>query len=295
MISASSVPSDAAETRTLVDLGPPFDNSAVDRATLTRPQQHDVAGMDRRYRHLRNFIGADELGCSLRLERGEVSCDRPCSPPHALVEIAPHQQECQQHDRRIEIGVLGVVHGLDHGHTKCKRDADTDRNIHIDVARAQSLKRRPEERLAGICRGRQRDQRRQPMKEIALFGNHVADVAGPHRNRKHHHIHGGERRDPEASQQKPRLFGFSGFRARGFERVGLVSELGQPVDEADGVERALLPFQRHAAVGKVDACQRHVRYRRKPPLDLRHAPGATDAFNGKIDVLQARACVPYIM
>jgi len=57
--------------------------------------------------------------------------------------------------------------------------------------------------------------------------------------------------------------------------------------KADGVKRALLPFQRHAAVGKLTRGQRHVRYRRKPPLDLRHAPGATDAFNGKIDVLQA--------
>ena len=122
-----------------------------------------------------NFVGPDELGRGLGLERGEISGDRACSPPHALVEIAPYQQECQQHDRRIEIGMLGVVHGLDDRHAQRKNDADADRNIHIDVARAQRAKRRPEEGLARIGRGRQRDQRRQPVEEIALFGNHVAD------------------------------------------------------------------------------------------------------------------------
>jgi len=50
-----------------------------------------------------------------------------------------------------------------------------------------------------------------------------------------------------------------------------------------------------AAVGKIDACQRDIGHRREPPLDLRHASGATNAFHGKIDVREARACVLYIM
>ena len=273
-----------AGDQALVDRRSSFDHRAVDRAALAGPQQHHVAGTDRRNRHLRNLVGPDELGGGLRLERGEVSRHRPGAPAHALVEIAPHQQKCQQHDRRIEIGVLGVVDGFDHRHAQRKHHADTDRNIHIDVARAQRAKRRPEERLARIGRGRQRDQRGQPMEKVALFRNHVADIAGPHRNGKHHHVHGGECRDAETAQQKAGLLGFRGLRIGGFERIGLVSELGQPIDEADGIERALLPFQRHAAVGQIDARQRDVGYRRKAPLDLRHASGATDAFDGEIDM-----------
>ena len=80
------------------------------------------------------------------------------------------------------------------------------------------------------------------------------------------------------------MFGFGGFRARGLERIGLVAELGEPIDEAGGIERALLPFQRDAAVGQIDARQRDVGDRREPALDLRHAAGTTDAFDGKIDM-----------
>ena len=133
------------------------------------------------------------------------------------------------------------------------------------------------------------------MKEIALLGNHVADVAGPYRDRKHHHIHGGECRDTETAQQKARLLGFRGLGACGLEWIGLVSELGEPVDKARRVERALPPFQRHTAVGQVDARQRDVRNRREPPFDLRHASGATDALDGQIDVLQAGARGLYIV
>ena len=174
-------------------------------------------------------------------------------------------------------------------------DADRDRHVHVDVAGAQRAAGRAEERLAGIGRRRQRDQRRQPVEEIALLGHHVADVAGPHRNRQHHHVHGRERRDAEAAQQEARLFDFRRLRARGLERIGLVAELGEPIDETGGIERALLPFQRHAAVGQVDARQRDVGDRRQSALDLGHAAGATDALDGKIDVLQARARVLDVM
>jgi len=93
----------------------------------------------------------------------------------------------------------------------------------------------------------------------------------------------------------PDQTGFRGLCACSLEWIGLVSELGEPVDESYGIERALLPFQRHAAVGKIDAGERDVGYRRKPPLDLRHASGAVDAFDGQIDVREAGACIPDIM
>ena len=78
------------------------------------------------------------------------------------------------------------------------------------------------------------------------------------------------------------------FRADRLERIGLVAELGEPVDEAGRVERALLPFQRHAAVGQIDARQRDVGDRRQSALDLGHAAGAADALDRKIDMRQPR-------
>ena len=109
-----------AGDQALVDLGTPLDHRAVDRATLARPQQHDVAGTDRRDRHLRDFVGADELGRGLRLQRREISGDRAGPPPHALVEVAPDQQKRQQHDRRVEIGMLGMIDGFDHRHARAR-------------------------------------------------------------------------------------------------------------------------------------------------------------------------------
>ena len=66
----------------------------------------------------RDLVGADEFGRGLRLQRGEIAGDRAGPPPHALVEVAADQQEGQQHDRRVEIGVLGMMDGLDHRHAE---------------------------------------------------------------------------------------------------------------------------------------------------------------------------------
>jgi hypothetical protein len=133
------------------------------------------------------------------------------------------------------------------------------------------------------------------VEEITLLGQHVADIAGPHRDRQHHHIHGREGRNGEAPQQEARLLGLLGLRAFGLERIGLVAELGEAIDEARRIERALLPFQRDAAVGQVHARQRHIGERRQTALDLGHAAGATNALDSEIDVLQSGAEIPDIM
>ena len=62
----------------------------------------------------RDFIGADEFRRGLGLQRGEISGHRAGPPAHALVEIAAGQQERDQHQRRVEIGMLGVIDGFDH-------------------------------------------------------------------------------------------------------------------------------------------------------------------------------------
>ena len=133
------------------------------------------------------------------------------------------------------------------------------------------------------------------MEEIALLRDHVADIAGPHRDRQHHDVHRGKGGDAETAQQVARLLGLVSLGADRLERIGLVAELGQPVDETGRVERALLPFQRHAAVGQVDARQCHVRKRGKPALDLRHAAGAIDALHRQIDMRQPRFKMPDVM
>ena len=52
------------------------------------------------------------FGRGFRLQRGQISGHRPRLAAHALIEIAASQQEGEQHQRRVEIGMLGVVDGL---------------------------------------------------------------------------------------------------------------------------------------------------------------------------------------
>ena len=73
--------------------------------------------------------------------------------PHRQIEVAADEQEEQQHDRRIEIGVGGVDRGLVHREAERKRHADRDRHVHVDVPRAQ----RPEARFERTA-GRHRPQ-----------------------------------------------------------------------------------------------------------------------------------------
>ncbi len=153
----------------LVDLRPAVDDRAIDRRTLAGPQQNDVAGLDRCGRHHGDLVWTDELGRRLGLQSGEIAGHRAGSPLHVLFEIAPDQEEGEQHDRRVEIGVLGMADGLDDRGRERQDDADADRHIHVDVAAAQRVEGGAEEGLAGIGRGRQRDQRRYPMEEIALL------------------------------------------------------------------------------------------------------------------------------
>ncbi len=82
--------------------------------------------MNRRHRHLRDLIGSHEFGRRLRLQCGKIAGDRARPPPRVLVEDAADQEERQQHDRRVEISVLGMMNGLHHGHAE--RQDHPDRN-----------------------------------------------------------------------------------------------------------------------------------------------------------------------
>ncbi len=144
-----------AGDQALVDLGAAFDHHAIDRAALAGAQQHDVAGLNRCNRHFADLIWPDKFGGGFRLQRGEIAGDRAGALPHLLIKEPPRQQEGEQHDRCIEISVLGVIDGFHQRHRQCQDHADRDRHVHIDAAGAQRLPGRFEERLAGIGRARQ--------------------------------------------------------------------------------------------------------------------------------------------
>ncbi len=94
---------------------------------------------------------------------------------HALVEKAADQQEEQQRDG-----------GSRNRHARCRAkvsyrlmpvredDAERDRHVHVGAPRSQRRAGGAEERLARIGDGRHRDQRREPVEQVARAGRHVA-------------------------------------------------------------------------------------------------------------------------
>ncbi len=77
-----------------------------------------------------------------------------------LVEIAPDQQEEQQGDRGIEVGVLAALDGVEQTHPGGQDDGQRDRDIHVDPLGGQGAQCRAEEGRAGIGDGGQGNQRR---------------------------------------------------------------------------------------------------------------------------------------
>ncbi|MBA7640636.1 hypothetical protein ES703_48307 [subsurface metagenome] len=178
-----------------------------------------------------------------------------------------------------------MLHGFHHAHAEREDDAYRDRHVHVDAAGFQRAPGRLEERLAGIGRRGQHDQRRQPVEEITLFGQHVRDVARPHRDRQHHHVHGGKGRDAQTAQQEARLLGLDDLGAHRLERIGLVAELGEAIDQRSRIDRALAPFHREPAVGQVDTGARDGGHGGQPAFDLGHAAGAAHALDREVDMI----------
>ena len=104
----------------------------------------------------------------LASQRREVAGDRPRLAPHRLVEHAPEQQEEQQHDGGIEIGVVRRAAASRTSDMPSASITPSEIGTSMLMRPARSARQAlAEERLARIGRRRQRDQRREPVEEVA--------------------------------------------------------------------------------------------------------------------------------
>ena len=90
-----------------------------------------------------------------------------------------------------------MLHRLVEAHAEGEQHAERDRHIHVGAPVLQGLPGRTEEYPAGIGQRGQRDDRRQPMKQVAGF----SFGARPDRYRKQHDIARGEARDRKGAYQ----------------------------------------------------------------------------------------------
>ena len=281
----------------LVDLRAATDDAAVQRHALAGAHMDQCARLDPRQRHLAQGAVWPLDHCRLGLERGDVFGEGPCPPAHRVVEIAADQQEEQEHHGGFEIGVMGRLDGLHDREEQREADADDDRHIHVEPARGQRCEGRAQERPAGIDGGRQRDQRRDPVEEVAGFRLDAAGIARPDRDRQQHDVHHGKAGDGQRAQQfAPRRIGALAHIRR-IEGMGPVAEPRQHVDDPLGVRLLLPPVDGKAVAGQVEAGLLDAGHERETMLDLGHAGGTGHPFDGEVHmrlavVLQRDECVP---
>ena len=161
----------------LVDFALAGNDFAVARNALARRDCDDHAGLElRRGNDLGRLVALEERGV-FRSEAKEVFSRAPRLRAHALVERPADQQEKQKRHSGVEVDLIRIPHRLEEAHARRQQDAERDRHVHVETPRLQRRDRRSEERLARIADGRQCDERRQPVKQLADGAVHVARLA----------------------------------------------------------------------------------------------------------------------
>ena len=119
----------------------------------------------------------------------EQSTDPLARPvPHHAVKDPSREQEEQQHHRAVKIGMGPAGRGFINAQAGCQQYADRNGHIHIGPAIAQRHRRRREKRAPGIGNHRDRDQRGEPVEQVA--GD--AGRTGPDADRQQHDVHHSE-------------------------------------------------------------------------------------------------------
>ena len=142
---------------------------------------------------------------------------------------------------------------------------------------------------------RQGNERGKPMEEVAGFLGDVRGVAGPHRNRQQHDVHGRETRDGQTFQQPLRTAGLLLLDEAGLERMSAVAEPAEFLHDRRRPDRAIAPFDRQPVIGIVQSRVHDAVETLQSILDLIDACGAVDAFDGQAALDTAVSFAPEVV
>ena len=122
----------------VVDVGGPERDAPVRRQPVAGAHKDAVAGLQRASRRLHQAaVGAHQRRRG-RAQAGEIGGDAARVAPHRGVERAAEQQEEQQHQRAVEIGVLAPRAVSTTDIASASGDAERDRHVHVERAGAQA-------------------------------------------------------------------------------------------------------------------------------------------------------------
>ena len=208
--------------------------------------------------------------------------------PRAVVQHPAQQQEEAQRHGGVEIGVGAALGDLEQADAGREDQGEADRHVHVDVAVAQHAQRRAEEGHAGERGGRQRDQRRNPVQQVA--GG--VGRPGPDRDREQHHVHHRKARDGEAGEQvAPLAVTLGVVHGPRVEGAGGVADPREGGDHVLGLRRGGVVGGRDATQAEVDAGRAQAGGAGQRVFDALDAGGAVDAGDEEVEPPQPLARV----
>ena len=157
----------------------------------------------------------------------------------------------------------------------------------LSCARAQRAQGALEERLARIGGGRQRDQRRQPMEEVARLRRDVGQLPDHTDTDSSMMFIAAKPATARHLRQPARVARFLGLGAFRLERMRAIADVLQRRDHVAGRELVLAPVDREPPVGEVEPRVDDAGQLLQAAFDLADAGRAVDALDREVHV---RAC-----
>ena len=186
---------------------------------------------------------------------------------HHRIKRTARQQEEQQHDCAIEIGMFAPGRGFIQAERDSQQHADGDRHVHVRAPVTQGHGCAGEKRAPGIGHHRQGDQGGKPVKEVTRD----AACTRPDTDRQQHDVHHAEPGRGERPHQGLRFAVV--LRPRiGRNRLGLEPDPGDRLYQCAFIEVWIVPHGNPPG-REVHARMLHPGERAQSAFDLRYAAG----------------------
>jgi hypothetical protein len=264
-----------------VHAGTPLRHRTVGREALPRPHQDVVAGcqLDRRHRLILAAVriarqqqgrGGDQLDQAFR------RLGRTLAGVH-LQEAAGEQEE-HEHGHRVEIHLLAADQGAVHAGGEGGAHAQGHRHVHAGTLELEIAPGALEERQGGIehhRRGQQHAGEAHERLDVARHGVFVGQVGG---HGVHHDLHHAQAGDGQAADGGVALLAEQLLLAAGVERVGVVADVGDALQDVGQMDAAVVPAHPGPPGGEIDVRRQHPGQLVQVTLVQPDAGGADDAL-----------------
>ncbi len=249
-----------------VDIARSRFDDAVHRQALTSRDAQQHARTDFLQRHIGQFAPCSHHHAALGGHAGEPAHQLAGPATHHVVQRPADEQEEQQRNCRIKIGMFPAIEAFEKRHGRCQQHAEGNRHVHVHPAPRQRLECRAEEGLARIGNGRNGNQ----------GGNEVEQVTGgalcasPYRDRQQHDVGGGKARNSQRAHQGAQFTVVSLVHglAEGHRRIAKVAQCR---DTGGRIGTVRQHGERKIAQAEIDPRRLDARHGGEAALDQRYA------------------------